>query len=249
MDFDADSAERLYYSDQPVKISKAIFSIRKGLQRVLEALDIFNIRTTFFTPGWVIEHYQDLVNTILRRGHEIGMHGYQHEKLNELSAEEEWSIHEKSFRIIKQIQGHVHGFRRPYWEISPHTLKYITDLGLLYDSSLLSDDEPYIMRINNKELVELPIHELFDDWFLFEIQYRSTDEVLRIWKYEFDAAREEGLWYFPIIIHPTCIGRASRKKMLKEFIIYLIKNGASFLRGIDIARKTIEKTKNVSQNR
>ena len=35
------------------------------------------------------------------------------------------------------------GVRVPSWDFSPTTLGLIRELGLLYDSSLMADDEPY----------------------------------------------------------------------------------------------------------
>ena len=247
IDFDADSAERLYYSDKPVKLSKALFSIRKGIYRVLELLDMFDIKTTFFTPGWVIENYPDLVKEIMQRGHELGMHGYMHEKLDELSVEEERKIHEKAVQIIRSFQGFVAGFRKPYWELSPSTLEIISSLGISYDSSLCSDDEPYFLNIKDRILVELPIYDTLDDWLLFEIQYRSSEEVFKIWRYEFDSALEMNLDYFPLIVHPACIGRASRIRMLRELIVYMIRRGASFLPGKTIAEKVLKRARNESR--
>ena len=89
IDFDADSAEQLYYSDKPVKISKAKFGVRKGIYRVLSLLNKYEIKTTFFIPGWVVENYPDIVRKIIIEGHELGLHGYRHEKLDELSLDEE----------------------------------------------------------------------------------------------------------------------------------------------------------------
>jgi len=238
-DFDAESAEMYYYSDQPVKISRARFSVRKGLFRVLNLLDEFNIKTTFFTPGWVAENYPSLIKSIIAKGHEIGLHGYRHEKLNELPYEEEKKIHEKSIRILKTFSEEIYGFRRPYWEITEHTLKILVKNGIIYDSSLMDDDEPYIIKIDSYKLVELPVYDIYDDWILFELEHRTPLNVLRLWKYELDAAIESELNYFCLVLHPACIGRIGRLLILREFIKYAINKKCKFERGSKIAMDTM----------
>ncbi len=239
-DFDADSAEKLYYSNQPVKISRARFALNKGLERVLRLLREFNLKTTFFVPGWVAENYGGLVEMIARDGHELALHGYMHEKLNELSFAEELIIHEKSISILRNYQSEIHGFRKSYWELSSNTLSILSSRGIIYDSSLMDNDEPYLMRINDKPIVGLPVYDMYDDWLLFEIDRRSPMEVLSIWKYELDAALEENLSYFCLILHPSCIGRSSRIKILRSFIMHAIKNKCVFSKGFDIARKYLK---------
>ncbi len=239
-DFDADSAESLYYVDKPVKKSLARFAVRKGLIRVLMLLRKFGIKTTFFVPGWVVENYPDLVSRIVADGHELGMHGYQHERLYEYSLDDEMMIHQRAKKIIIEVQGYVYGFRKPYFEMSPNTLSIVSKLGIIYDSSLMDDDEPYIFRVEDREIVELPIYDMFDDWILFEVEHRSPREVLDMWIYELESALQQGLEYFCLILHPSCIGRASRIRILEEFILYAKKNRCSFSRGIDIARKVLQ---------
>ena len=236
-DFDADSAEQYYFPDKPVKISRARFSVKVGLKRVLMLLRKYNIKTTFFTPGWVAEQYPNLVKLIVNDGHELALHGYRHEKLDETSYDEEYNIHKKSMNCLKQFQKKIYGFRRPYWEITKNTFTILSKLGVIYDSSLMDSDEPYIFDVNGKKMIELPVYDLFDDWILFEIEYRHPKDVLNMWIYELDAALEEGVNYFCLILHPACIGRAGRIRMLNEFIKYAISKKCKFAPGYVIAKK------------
>jgi peptidoglycan/xylan/chitin deacetylase (PgdA/CDA1 family) len=47
-------------------------------KRVLDMLDEFDIKATFFVVADVVEHYPGLVESIVERGHEIGCHGLHH---------------------------------------------------------------------------------------------------------------------------------------------------------------------------
>lgn len=49
--------------------------------RVLEALEARGQRATFFVVGWKAEAHPDLLGEIHRRGHQLALHGYHHERL------------------------------------------------------------------------------------------------------------------------------------------------------------------------
>ena len=50
-----------------------------GAPRILDLLDKYDIKASFYIPGYVAETHEELVLDIQRRGHEIGHHGYMHE--------------------------------------------------------------------------------------------------------------------------------------------------------------------------
>ena len=47
---------------------------------VLDALDLTGARATFFVLGSQLNAHADIAHEIVRRGHEIGLHGYGHER-------------------------------------------------------------------------------------------------------------------------------------------------------------------------
>ena len=56
---------------------------------LLNMLDEYGIKSTFFVPGWVAEKYTPMVEDILRRGHDIEHHGYLHEPPRTFKSEDE----------------------------------------------------------------------------------------------------------------------------------------------------------------
>ncbi|KUK13702.1 MAG: polysaccharide deacetylase family protein [Synergistetes bacterium] len=243
VDFDADSAERLYYAKCPVKISKAQFDLNVGLDRLLTLFKKYEIKTTFFVPAWVAQEYPHHVEKIVRDEHEIGLHGYKHEKLNELSREKELELLHKSLKILQSFSD-INGFRKPYWEISENTLDILTELKIIYDSSLKGCDFPYIQKTRKGALVELPIEDFLDDWVLFEIDRKGPEEVLSMWKGEFESSLHLNIPYISIIVHPSCIGRASRLTMLEKLINHILTQGGAFKRGIEIVSDFLKMTGN-----
>ena len=53
-----------------------------AVPRLVEMYKRYEIRQTFFMPGWVMERYPAIVEAIVEGGHEIGLHGYIHELAN-----------------------------------------------------------------------------------------------------------------------------------------------------------------------
>ena len=121
------------------------------------------------------------------------------------------------------------GIRTPSWDFSQQTLAISREMGLLYDSSLMADDEPYELVEDGKAtgMVELPVEWIRDDAVYFNMNrfsahrpYTPPTSVLEIFKREFDGAyRENGL--FLLTMHPHIIGHRSRVSLLEELIEYM----------------------------
>ena len=220
-DFDAESAQVRKTPNLPVSLSKGQFAPRVGIRRVLDMLDTYGIRATFFTPAWTARQYQQETREIARRGHEVAGHGYLHENFSELSDDEEWKVHQKSVDILEEVLGRRPvGFRAPYWEWSTRTLPYLRRFGFMYDSSLMNDDKPYLIRSEGETagIYELPVEWFLDDWELFEKQRQNPSAVLDTWRSEFEAVYDLEVGYFMLTMHPECIGRAYRMAVLGQLI-------------------------------
>lgn len=57
-------------------------------RELLEGLEERNVRATFFLCGYRLESYGELAREIRRQGHEIGLHGYSHDSMADMSAGE-----------------------------------------------------------------------------------------------------------------------------------------------------------------
>ncbi len=102
------------------------------------------------------------------------------------------------------------------------TLPIIRELGLLYDSSLMGDDDPYELEEQGEAtgIIELPPEWIRDDAPYFNFvrfsalrPYTPPSGVEEIFRAEFDGAyAENGL--FLLTMHPHVIGHRSRIAML-----------------------------------
>lgn len=60
----------------------------RNTEDLLDILDRYNIKATFFTVGYFVERHPELVREAMQRGHLIGCHTYSHE-FNEIYASSE----------------------------------------------------------------------------------------------------------------------------------------------------------------
>jgi peptidoglycan-N-acetylglucosamine deacetylase len=137
------------------------------------------------------------------------------------------------------------GYRSPAWDLSKNSLPILKDFGFTYDSSCMAGDfVPYYPRTGDSwgldepykfgrivDLVELPINWALDDFVAFETcfglipGYVEPRAVERMWRDDFDFALEEcGDGVFIPTMHPQCIGRGSRIRILERLIDHMQRN-------------------------
>ena len=136
-DYDSNSALIRRAPLDIVAQSRGKFAPNVAIPRILDLLEDLEIKATFFTPGWTIDQFPDSCMEIVSRGHEMGAHGYLHERLAEISMESERGVFAKAAASFEKIGVKPEGFRAPYWLISDRTLKLVQELGFKYDSNFM----------------------------------------------------------------------------------------------------------------
>ena len=246
-DFDAETSSLRDGNTSPGALSQGEYGARAAVPRILALLDRYRIPATFFVPAVTALLHPGEINMILaKKRHEIGLHGWIHERNSLLGEPDERDLMKRSLETLKQVTGRVPvGIRTPSWDFSPSTLKIIREFGLLYDSSLMADDRPY--EINEEGaatgIVELPVEWLLDDFPYFgfdrytSVRPHSTpDDVLSIWTAEFNVAYAEGT-LFILTMHPKYIGHRSRIIMLEKLVQHILsRKDVWFATHEDIAR-------------
>lgn len=61
-------------------VSRSMFAGEVGIPRVLALLRRHGIKATWFAPGHSIETFPAEIEAVVAAGHELGAHGYSHEK-------------------------------------------------------------------------------------------------------------------------------------------------------------------------
>lgn len=203
---------------------------RVGVPRILGILDRHAVRATFFVPGFTADRYPETIRAIAESGHEIAHHGYLHESVSALTAEQERQVLLRGIESLERATGRRPvGWRGPMWEVNHSTPALLAEHGFRYGSSLMDADRPYVLRTaadpSAPTLVEIPVHWGVDDgeqyaWLpgIWEGDgIASPRKLLEMWTLEFDAIVAAGGCFVPTI-HPCFSGRPSRAAAVDELV-------------------------------
>jgi peptidoglycan/xylan/chitin deacetylase (PgdA/CDA1 family) len=212
-------------------LSQGEYGSRRALGRVVDLLDEHEIPASFFIPALSLTLAPEMADRIAAAGrHEFAVHGWIHERNNQLDAATERRLLEQAMERLERLTGsRPVGYRAPSWNFSDSTLQIVRDLGFRYESSLMADDRPYELLANGEPtgMVELPVDWILDDAPLLNPlgdRYSPPREVLQVYIDEFDQAHEEGT-LFLLTMHPHYIGHRSRILILEELIAHMNRTG------------------------
>lgn len=244
-DMDAESLLHLNFRDTaPDRVAMASM-LRYGPQvavpRILEIFRHFDVRQTFFIPGWCAETYPRAVEQIVAAGHEIGHHGYLHKRPNQQSRDDEARSLALGLEALVKLTGRRPvGYRAPAYAFSSNTLELLQAEGFTYDASLMGGDVPYLIGNERGDLVELPSDWVLDDWpqyvclsdFGYTLPIRAPERAMEVFRAEFDAAwRHGGLWI--AVWHPFVSGRLSRAEAIIDLMEYMHGKGGVWFAALD----------------
>ena len=148
--------------------------IDESVNTILDFLDSYDQKATFFILGWVAENHPNIVLEIHNRGHHIGCHSFAHQLVYEQSQIEFKEDLKKAKNIIESIIGiEVDSYRAPGFSINSKSLwafQIISDLGFKIDSSIFPASrahgglkkfpyaEPIIGSIGNEDIKLFPLN-------------------------------------------------------------------------------------------
>ena len=209
------------------RMSWGEYGARVGVPRILDLLGRHSVKASFYVPAVAALLHEDEQRRVVAEGHEIGIHGWIHELNSVLPYEAERDLMFRSADTLEKITGkRPVGLRTPSWDFSPSTLRIEKELGLLYDSSLMADEDCYELLLDGEPtgIVELPVEWIRDDAVYFMMHrfqslrpHTPPSSVFEIFKRELDAAWEMG-GIFQLTCHPHVIGHRSRIWIIDELI-------------------------------
>jgi polysaccharide deacetylase family protein (PEP-CTERM system associated) len=145
--------------------------IEKNTYRILDLLDEYRVKATFFILGWVAEHYPKIIRDIHSSGHEVACHGYNHRLIYNLTPDEFREDVHKAKSILEDITGTpIIGYRAASYSVVKKTLwalDILIEEGFRYDSSIFpihhdrygfpeAERFPHIIKRHNGTLYEFP---------------------------------------------------------------------------------------------
>jgi peptidoglycan/xylan/chitin deacetylase (PgdA/CDA1 family) len=200
-----------------------------AMPHILDLLELYEIRGSFFIPGFTAELHPDVVREIVRRGHDVGHHGYMHERPDGLDDDAEERVLLRGIQALESITGvRPAAYRSPAWELKPSSPELLLRHGFRFDSSLMGHDIPYWVQTRQGRLLELPVNWKHDDWP--QLGFVSVPAVgtgisapskaLEVFTEEFEGLYARG-GLFNMTMHPFLIGRPSGLRLLERLIRFV----------------------------
>ncbi|MCR4436044.1 MAG: polysaccharide deacetylase [Clostridiales bacterium] len=210
------------------------YETRRCIRRILDLLGKYGIKGTFYVPGWVAERNEPMIREIFSHGHELGHHGYTHERFYDKTYEEQAEIIDRSQEIFKKITGKAAtGFRTPSGDWAEGTPGLLVKKGFKYSSSMRGDDRPYRTEFEGQEsdFIEIPTRWELDDYVQMaynlypaepvgQDRISGYDNVLDNFIREFDGYYRYGLCC-AFMMHPQVIGTPGRILLLERLIRHI----------------------------
>ncbi|HHS50631.1 MAG TPA: DUF3473 domain-containing protein [candidate division Zixibacteria bacterium] len=200
-----------------------VFRIEPATERLLEIFGETGAKATFFTLGVVARDYPELVRRIVREGHRIACHGWDHDLIDDIPRDDLAETFTRAKSTLEDVSGEeVIGFRCPNFSVNKSNWdRYLNALercGFKYDSSLYSGRLYYggiahspteIRKIDGRDIVEFPpsTGRLFGFKFPmggFYLRLLPPKKIIRTMK-KIEAEGKSGIIY----LHPKDIDEAN----------------------------------------
>jgi peptidoglycan/xylan/chitin deacetylase (PgdA/CDA1 family) len=108
------------------------------LKSILNLFERYHVSSTFFVLGEVAHIFPEVVQEIYDLGHEVASHGYFHVDSTKIPLGTLEETERKSRGILARITGEAPvGFRAPFARITPAIVSLLSEMGYVYDSSVV----------------------------------------------------------------------------------------------------------------
>jgi polysaccharide deacetylase family protein (PEP-CTERM system associated) len=144
--------------------------VEYSTNRVLDLLASKSIKGTFFVLGWIAERHPALVRRIVRDGHELASHGYDHARVHQFAPPQFREDVRRTKAILEGIGGVVvRGYRAPSYSINGRNLwalDILQETGHVYSSSIypirhdlygMPEAPRFPFRLRPDSILEIPV--------------------------------------------------------------------------------------------
>jgi len=111
-----------------------------SVNRILDLFAANGVKATFFTLGWIAERHPRLISRIVKEGHELASHGYEHIRVDKQTPEQFRTDIRRTKAILEDIGGvTVGGYRAATFSIGRKNLwafSVLGEEGYAYSSSI-----------------------------------------------------------------------------------------------------------------
>lgn len=184
--------------------------------RLLDRLDDLHLKGTFFCLGKLAEEFPYVIKELVKRGHEIGCHSYEHKWLNRMTEDEFRKDTQSAINALEDLIGSkVRSYRAPAFTIGESNkwaIDVLAECGIENDASIFpakrafggfsdfGEAQPCYIEHNGFKLREFPvcIANVFGKQLAF-----SGGGYFRVFPYWFQkyqlSNRDYTIWYFHLL--------------------------------------------------
>jgi len=144
--------------------------VEANMDRILELFDEKGIKATFFTLGWVAEHYPAMIKRVVQEDHELASHGWEHIRVSNQNADEFRKDVTRTMAFLEDLSGQqINGYRAASYSIGEKNLwalDVLAETGHKYSSSIvpihhdlygMPDAPRFAFDVANGKLLEIPV--------------------------------------------------------------------------------------------
>jgi peptidoglycan/xylan/chitin deacetylase (PgdA/CDA1 family) len=204
------------------------YGMRAGIWRILDALERYDTKSTFWMCGYAVERAPALARRVVEAGHEAACHGWRWRPHSDFTDPE--TERKSLLQCIAAMQSATG--TRPIGFFcrgsqSEFTRDLLIDLGFEYDSNALDDDLPYWARSSTgRTILAVPYAMDTNDMKFFHPNgFVTSEEFVDYVRGAIDALLEEGVRGQPkmlnIAYHLRIAGRPARISTLTRVLKYL----------------------------
>ncbi len=200
------------------------YGSRVGVWRLLDLLDRYQVKATFFCCALALERNPDVAKEVVARGHEVCGHGYRWEEYHLMDRDAERREIEKTVASLRQTTGQrpVGWFTR--YGSSVHTRDLVVEEGgFIYDSGAMNDDLPYFVSVQDKPWLVVPYSMETNDARFWRGGLVSISGFYEYLQETFDCLYEEGATrpkMMSVGLHCRIAGRPARSRAVERFLRY-----------------------------
>ncbi|KAL0572345.1 hypothetical protein V5O48_009616 [Marasmius crinis-equi] len=86
--------------DDVTMVQQGMFAGEVGVPRLLKLFEKYDMKMTWFIPGHSLETFPEQMAAIRDAGHEIGLHGYTHEKPTAMSVQQQSDVLDHTYNLL-----------------------------------------------------------------------------------------------------------------------------------------------------
>lgn len=141
------------------------FSI--GGWRALELLEKQGIKATIFASGFGMTKYPAIHKEYDRQGHELAAHGWDSRKgMVMYTAQQEAECIRATTDKLAELTGkRPQGWLSPQVQCTQRTFRLLADAGYFWHADLRDDEIPYVLKVGDRTLIEVPFRAMTTDDF------------------------------------------------------------------------------------